>query len=156
MKLTYHQDGTEVPKVWTFTMGRFRAKEIEAVESRTKMNWGTDFKQALLQGNMLARRAMLWTLTRRDHPKMRFEDLDPFDDEVKVELNAQEWQEYFDEIEKAPLKPGASEEDREGILAVIAKEIADAKAAEDEASPNDAGKAPSEPSSTDTGPPSAN
>lgn len=153
MKLTYHQDGTEEPKVWTFVMGRFRSKEIEAVEARTNMNWGTDFKQALLQGNMLARRAMLWTLQKRDHPKLRFDDLDPFDDEVKVELNATEWQEFYDEIVKAPLQPGKTEEDREAVLAVIANEIVEARAAEGPAEV--LGKAPPETSSTDTGQPSA-
>lgn len=131
MKLTYRQEGTSEPKIWPdLDLGRFRSSEIELVERATKMNWGTDFKQSLLQGNMLARRALLWILIRRDHAKYRLDDLDPFDNEVVLELNAAEWQDMFDEVEKSALLPGKTEEDRSFALSEIQKAIDEARATE--------------------------
>ncbi len=139
MRLTYHQDGTEVPKVWdNLSLGRFRSREVEAVERVTKMAWGTEFKMAILAGNMLARRALLWTLIKRDHAKYRFDDLDPFDDEVTVELSSAEWQEHYDEVAKSPLNPGKTEEDREFALAAIQEQIRKAKAFEEPDGPESA------------------
>lgn len=165
MKLTYRQEGTSKPRVWdNLSLGRFRSREIEAVERVTKMPWGTEFKSAILMGNMLARRALLWTLIKRDHPKYQFNDLDPFDDEVTVELSATEWQEHYDDVAQGALAPGKTEEDREFGLAAIAEQIRKAKAAEAPEEPADeadegkapaAGSEPSENSSTGTGSPSA-
>lgn len=130
---------------WPFTLGRFRAREIEEIERLTALAWGVPYKQALMQGSMLARRALLWTLQRREHPKLRFSDLDPCDDEIEITLNLDEWAELRAEVEGAK---HLSQADREQALAQIDKSIEDTRAeleAKGEAPPaaEAEGKAPS-------------
>src|SRR5690349_14550535 len=90
MFLTYQPDGQTEPRRWTLNLGKLRSMEIEAIEKATGFNYGTDFKDKLLRGNGLARRALLWTLQRREHPTLKFADVDFADDELQLEMDVDE------------------------------------------------------------------
>jgi hypothetical protein len=89
MFLIYKPDGQD-EKRYVYNPGKLRVSESEAIEDRTGLAYGGDFKIALLKGNMRARRALLWTYLRREHPAIRYEDVDFADDEVSLEMDKDE------------------------------------------------------------------
>lgn len=141
MIVTYHPEGSAEPTVWTVNLGKFRAGEMEAIEDVTKMAFGTEYRQALYYGNARARRALLWTLQRRDHPVLKIRDVDFADDELKVELDKSEWAALRAQVVKAS---PVDDPQVEQALQTIDVQIADA--------PEAPGKAPtpSPPSETST------
>ncbi|GIJ51326.1 hypothetical protein Val02_82120 [Virgisporangium aliadipatigenens] len=149
MFLIYTPDGEETQK-WEFKLGRLRSMEIEAIEKLTGLDYGSTFKQALLQGNARARRALLWTFLRRDHPRLKFSDVDFFDEEVEVTLDRAEWGELRTETEAAA---GVDEDARAQALAAIDMAIAQLDDGVDEAdveAGDGQGKAPSSPDAATT------
>lgn len=102
MILTYEPDGEERQE-WQVRLGKLRSMETEAIERVTGLDWGTEYKQRLLQGNMRARRALLWTLLRRQHPKLQFADVDFADDEVVLRMDTEELAEQRGVVEKLDL-----------------------------------------------------
>jgi len=90
--LRYTPDGGDIQE-WTVQLGRFRSQEIEQIERITGLDYGTEFKSRLLKGNGKARRALLWTLQRRDHPRIKFEDVDFADDELTLVMDRAELEE---------------------------------------------------------------
>ncbi|MEU3972338.1 hypothetical protein [Streptomyces bacillaris] len=71
--------------------------EREDIERRTSRHFA-QFTQDVLQGNSLCRRALLFTYLRREHPKVKFEDVDFGWDELKLEYSRQEYQEMREGI----------------------------------------------------------
>ena len=142
-------DGDE--QRWEFQLGRLRVMEIEAIEKRTDMAYDTEFRENLLKGQVRARRALLWTMLRRQHPTLRFDDVDFAADELRLEFDRSEWQSMYDDVAAAA---GLSDEDREFRLALIGAEIAKldgGPAGEHSDVDEAAGKAPSAESATATG-----
>lgn len=92
MIFTYHPEGQDEPQTWELDLGKIRSQEMEAIEKRTDMRFGTEFRQALMMAGASARRAMLWTLLRRTHHILRYEDVDFADGEVKLEMYSDEWE----------------------------------------------------------------
>lgn len=74
---------------WWFDPKKIRSQEAEAIEKRTGWDW-SEFGVHLLQGSVLARRALLWTYQRRVHPKLRFEDVDFAAGEIELEFSREE------------------------------------------------------------------
>lgn len=130
MYLIYRPDGGEEQR-WTFQLGKLRSMEIEAIEKVTGLKYGTEFKETLLKGGALARRALLWTFQRRTHPTLRFADVDFADDELALDMDRDEWAEIRAATEKAP---GMDDETRQQLLAAIDQSIESADEAPGKAS----------------------
>ncbi|MGW1119252.1 hypothetical protein ACWD5B_19425 [Streptomyces tanashiensis] len=92
MFLVYHPEGQTEPTRWRYNPRRLMTVERETIERLTGKNF-TEFTTDVLQGNSLARRSLLYTFLRRDHPKTKFEDVEFFWDELKLEYSKQEWEE---------------------------------------------------------------
>lgn len=90
MFLIYQPEGQDEPTRWRYNPKKLMSIEREDLERRSGRNF-SDFTQAALQGNSLCRRALLFTFLRRDHPKIKFEDVDFAWDELKLEYSRQEW-----------------------------------------------------------------
>jgi hypothetical protein len=130
MILIYRPDNQPEQR-FEFRPGRVKVAEMEAIQKRTGMPYGTEFKAKLLQGDVVARRALLWTLQRREHHMLRFEDVDFYDDELVLERDKDELAEEIAAVEEFD---GISEEDRATALAVLRQQL--------ETAPEPPGKAP--------------
>lgn len=136
MFLTYKpEDGDE--QRWTIKLGKLRSLEIEQIEKLTAMDYGAEFRQRLLKGNGLARRALLFTLVRRDHPRTRFADVDFADDELILEMDLVELREVREAVVEAPT---LSDDERTIALAQVDAQIAEIEAAGEQVEAE--GKAP--------------
>lgn len=135
--LTYKPSGQE-PQQWVYEPGKLRVSEAEAIEDRTGMPYGGDFKLALLKGNVRARRALLWTFLRRQHPALSYADVDFADEEVQLELDRDE---VKAELEAIADNPSLSEDDRRMAEMVFRAQL--------ETAPEPPGKA--EPQTSDIG-----
>ncbi|MGW1762754.1 hypothetical protein ACWCQL_01455 [Streptomyces sp. NPDC002073] len=91
MFLIYQPEGQTEPTRWTYNPRKLMSIEREDIERRTGKNF-SEFTAAVLAGNSLCRRALLFTFLRRDHPKIRFEDVDFAWDELKLQYSRQEWE----------------------------------------------------------------
>lgn len=108
---------------WHFLPGRLRVAEMEAIERRTNLPYSGAFKQNLLQGGTAARRALLWTLLRREHHTLKFEDVDFFDDELELQLDRDE---LAAEIAGMETFDGVTEAERAAGLALLREQLATA------------------------------
>ncbi|NUS74875.1 MAG: hypothetical protein HOV70_01575 [Streptomyces sp.] len=84
MKVTYSpEDGDE--QVFDYNPNKLMSAEREALESRTGKPF-SDFAMGVLKGDALCRRALLHVLLKRQHPTLRFDDVDFCWDELTVEM----------------------------------------------------------------------
>ncbi|MFD6531587.1 hypothetical protein [Streptomyces sp. NPDC060184] len=97
MFLILHREGEVEPTRWRYNPKKLMSVEREDIERRTGRNF-SDFTAAVLQGNSLCRRALLFTFLRRDHAKVRFEDVDFAWDELKLEYSRQEWERIREDV----------------------------------------------------------
>jgi hypothetical protein len=142
--LKYHPEGATEPTTYEFLPGRVRvsrAQLVEKVYSRAlgeKATW-EQFKIAVVQGSIAARRVLLWLLMSQIHPTLRYEDVpDFYEDEVTVEWSRQELQDMYDGLERAQMPDG----EKETLLARLREEIAGAPTGDDDPLPEaDQGKA---------------
>lgn len=138
MYVTYKpEDGQD--KRWEFDPGRVRASKAEMIERRFGENWD-NWKIAVQQGNMKARRVLLWHLLTLEHPALRWEDTPDFlDEELDVDHSVAELQEIRDRVAKRVRTPGQHEE----VLAALDYEITEAMARDEAAGTEPEGKASS-------------
>ncbi|MFM9594039.1 hypothetical protein ACKI16_24190 [Streptomyces scabiei] len=123
MKVTYSPEDGE-PQVFKYNPNALMSAEREALEKVTGQSFN-QFAMGVLRGNARCRRALLHVLLKRQHPTLRFDDVDFAWDELTVEMTK-------GEIELAVAKlreKGGDEELIEGML----KQLPDA--------PEDEGKA---------------
>lgn len=120
MILRYHPEGDETAQEFQFDLGRLRSKECEAIEKRTGMPYGSTFKEKLLQGHTLARRAMLWTMLRRKHHTLIFDDVEFADSELTVEM---ETHELVEAIEQLRTSEAIADELRAPALAALQADL---------------------------------
>lgn len=120
MYLVYKPEGQAEPTRWRYNPRKLMSVEREDLERRTGKNF-TDFTSAVLQGNSLCRRALLYTFLRRDHPKTRFDDVDFAWDELTLEYSRQE---LIDMREKVSESTHGAE--RAAALEALDKDIEDA------------------------------
>lgn len=131
MHVTYtpedKQDGDR--QVWDFDPARVRSSVAEVIEKRYGEPWD-QFTVAVQQGNMRARRVMLWHLLSRDHIGLRYEDVpDFYAGELVVQFSVKELTALRERVEKASISPDKQEQ----ALAGIDIELTDAMAREEAA-----------------------
>ncbi|WP_405799271.1 hypothetical protein [Streptomyces sp. NBC_01506] len=97
MFLIYQPEGADEPTKWRYNPKKLMSVEREDIERRTGKNF-TDFTTAVLQGNSLCRRALLFTFLRREHPKTRFEDVDFAWDELTLDYSRQEYERMREKV----------------------------------------------------------
>lgn len=97
MYLIYQPEGSDEPKRWKYKPTKLMSVEREMLERRTGKDF-SDFTQSVLSGNSLCRRALLFLFTKRDHPGVRWEDVDFAWDELQLEYSKQEYQAMRDAI----------------------------------------------------------
>lgn len=134
------EDGEE--QRWEYRPGRLRVMEMEAIEKHTGgLAYATEFKAQLLKGQTAARRALLWTFLRRQHPTLKFADVDFFDDELQLERTKGEVEQEIaavQELSDADMSP----DERLMTVAILRQQLATA--------PDDPGKADSASDATAT------
>ncbi|MBN0043124.1 hypothetical protein JS756_03135 [Streptomyces actuosus] len=130
MYLVYSPEGQDEPKRWKYNPRRMMSAEREAIERRTGRNW-SDFTQDVIKGNSLCRRALLHALLKREHPTLKWDDVDFAWDELTLEYSRAELTEI-----RQTVADTATGDERDAVLEKLDAEIADAF--ED---PEDEGKA---------------
>lgn len=88
MFVTYSPGEGDVQE-WTVYPAKMRTSEQEAIERAAGMSFAA-WSTAVQQGSSLARRALLWVLLRREHPRLAFADVDFAWDELVIETSREE------------------------------------------------------------------
>lgn len=91
MFLRWRPEGEE-PTDFEFNLPGFKVPEREAIEAATGLTWG-QWKVGLGNESTKAIRALIWTLRRRQHPALRYEDVDFCDADFDMGLDATEVEE---------------------------------------------------------------
>jgi hypothetical protein len=100
--IEYTPEGGEPQR---FDAGRLRASEIQIIERTADEHWA-DIKKAMSAGDVNAMRTVAWAIKKRTEPTLRFAAFDPWDDELRVLLDAREVRAYADAfIEKYGAEP---------------------------------------------------
>jgi hypothetical protein len=84
MYLVYSPEGSEEPKRWRYQPKKLMSPEREMLERYTGKNF-TEFSQDVLKGNSKCRRALLYLYLKREHPSLKFDDVDFAWDELTLE-----------------------------------------------------------------------
>ena len=84
MYLVYKPEGQDEPKRWKYQPKKLMSAEREALERRTDRNF-TQFTQDVVKGNSLCRRALLFMYLKREHPGIKWDDVDFAWDELTLE-----------------------------------------------------------------------
>ncbi|MGP4084180.1 hypothetical protein [Streptomyces sp. KR55] len=84
MYLVYKPEGSDEPKRWRYQPKKLMSAEREMLERRTDRNF-TQFTQDVVKGNSQCRRALLFMYLKREHPTIRYEDVDFAWDELTLE-----------------------------------------------------------------------
>lgn len=96
MFLIYQPEDSDEPQRFKYNPRRgLMSVEREDIERRTGLPY-SEFTQAVLKGSSLCRRALLYTFLRRDHRKLKWEDVDFQWDELRLEYSKQEWEHMRD------------------------------------------------------------
>lgn len=130
MFLVYKPEGTDEPKRFKYNPRKIMSAEREWIERRTERNWA-DFTKDVVAGNSLCRRALLYVFLKREHPGIKWDDVDFAWDELVLEYSKSELIQIRETAAEA-----ATGEEREQVLARLDEDIA--AAYED---PDDEGKA---------------
>lgn len=144
MHVTYSPESGDVQS-WEFNPDTVRSSKAEMIEKRFGQSWD-QWKAAVQQGSIKARRVLLWHLMTQQHPTMRMEDMPDFAaGELVVEYTAGELRALRANVEKSK---ALSAEDKVDVLAALDGEIEaaalrDGENAEDADPDETPGKAPS-------------
>lgn len=117
MYLVYHPEGDTEEQRWEYRPTKLKATEREMLERQTGENF-TDFTGKVLQGNALCRRALLFLFLRRQHPRIKWDDVDFMWDELRLEYSKQELLEMRERAADS-----MAGEDRAAALAKLDEEI---------------------------------
>lgn len=90
MFLVYEPEGSEEATRWPYNPRKLMSAEREAIERRTGEPFA-EFTQSVVKGSSVARRALLWVMLKRDHPTMKYDDVDFAWDELRLEYSKQEY-----------------------------------------------------------------
>lgn len=83
---------------WRYQPRKLMTAERETLERVTDRHFA-QFTQDVLAGNALCRRALLWVFLKRQHPTLRFADVDFAWDELRLEFSRQEIQLQLERLE---------------------------------------------------------
>jgi hypothetical protein len=138
--IIYAPEGGE-RQTWNLKEVRFMSSEAEAVERSTGLEW-QEAKARVIKGSMLALRAIVWVLVKRDEPALRYGQFDPAENEIGVDFDTEEWAVVRDELANSP---DLDDEQRALALAQLDAEAAEAvpAAAEPDEVPKDSAAAAS-------------
>ncbi|MFE4397210.1 MULTISPECIES: hypothetical protein [Streptomycetaceae] len=120
MYLVYQPEGSDEPQRWPYQPTKLMSAERERLERLTGRNF-SEFTQAVIKGNSLCRRALLFVFLKRAHPTTRFEDVDYAWDELRLEHSKAELM-----IIREQAAETVSADVRDAVLAQLDAEIADA------------------------------
>jgi len=118
--LVYSPEGQDEPKRWTYNPRKIMSAERENIERLTGRNW-SEFTKDVVQGSSLCRRVLLFTYLKREHPTVKFDDVDFAWDELKLEYTKGELIQIRETVAES-----ASGQERASILAKMDEEIAEA------------------------------
>jgi len=91
MYLVYQPEGSEEPQRWKYQPKRLMSAERELLEKLTSRNF-SDFTVDVQKGNSRCRRALLFIYLKRQHPTLKFDDVDFAWDELTLEHSKGELQ----------------------------------------------------------------
>jgi len=117
MFLVYKPEGQAEPSRWKYDPRKIMSVEREWIERRTERNW-SEFTKDVLQGNSLCRRALLFVFLKREHPTVKWDDVDFAWDELELEYSKGELIQI-----RASVSESATGEERESVLAKLDEEI---------------------------------
>ncbi|MCY0956225.1 hypothetical protein [Streptomyces sp. H27-H5] len=117
MYLVYQPEGSDEPKRWKYNPRKLMSAEREMLERRTGLPF-TEFSQDVLRGNSVCRRALLFMYLKRDHPGVKYDDVDFAWDELELEYSRSEL-----ELMRAEAAERATGEERAAALAHFDAEI---------------------------------
>lgn len=98
MWMIYKPGGKEEQR-FRYDPNKLMSAEREALERRTERDF-SDFTQAVLSGNSLCRRALLFMFQKRAHPTIRWDDVDFAWDELELQFSRDEYQLMRDAVEQ--------------------------------------------------------
>ncbi len=90
MIIEYTPEGGDAERL---DAGRLRASEIQVIERTADGRWA-EIREAMTQADINALRVVAWIIKKRTKPTLRFGDFDPWDDELRVFLDAKETHAY--------------------------------------------------------------
>jgi hypothetical protein len=128
--LVYKPEGSEEPKRWKYQPKKLMSPERELIEKLTSKNF-TEFTVDVQKGNSRCRRALLFIYLKREHPTLKFDDVDFAWDELTLEHSKGELQ-----LMRVQLPDTVDPEQLDAVRAKLDEEIA---AAYDD--PDEEGKA---------------
>ena len=117
MYLVYKPEGSDEPKRWRYQPRKLMSAEREMLEKRTGKNF-TEFTVDVQKGNSQCRRALLFMYLKREHPGIRYEDVDFAWDELTLEHSTGELREMRNQVEGT-----VPAEQRDAVLAKLDEEI---------------------------------
>ncbi|MFJ8804190.1 hypothetical protein [Streptomyces sp. NPDC102487] len=120
MYLVYKPEGSEEPSRWKYNPRKIMSAEREWVERRTERNW-SEFTKDVVQGSSLCRRALLYIFLKREHPGVKYDDVDFAWDELSLEYSKGE----LIEIRKSASENTPADQ-RDAVLEKLDSEIAEA------------------------------
>jgi hypothetical protein len=82
--LVYSPEGSDEPKRWKYEPKKLMSAEREMLERYTSKNF-TEFTVDVQKGNSKCRRALLYLYLKREHPTLKFDDVDFAWDELTLE-----------------------------------------------------------------------
>lgn len=120
MFLVYMPEGSDEPKRWKYNPRKIMSVEREAIERRCERTW-SEFTTDVVKGSSLCRRALLYTFLKRDHPGVKWDDVDFGWDELTLEYSKGELIQIRETVAEA-----TTGEERAAALAGLDKQIAEA------------------------------
>lgn len=120
MLLNYTPEGAD-KQVFTFVPAKLMSSEAEAIEKVTHMTY-VEFQQALVDGSMAARRALLWVFKKRTEPMLQFSQIDFPAGAVEMEWEQHELKTMRDE---AMVSRTLTDEERIALLSQLDEQIVD-------------------------------
>ncbi|GIH27611.1 hypothetical protein Aph01nite_59210 [Acrocarpospora phusangensis] len=101
MIVTYTpQGGTE--ETWDYKQADLTSAEAELVEDATGLTID-EFEVDLMKGRVKCKRALLWLHMRKEHPNLRFSEVDFKVGDLKTEFDREEKRELRERLEKSGL-----------------------------------------------------
>ena len=113
MWVTYRPDDQDEQE-WWLDLDDMGDAEAEIIESRSGWDWD-EWKVHLLKGSTRARRALLWTLLKRRHPSLRYDDVHSSRKSFEIEFDAQELGKMIAGFEEQATRRALSDEEQAGL-----------------------------------------
>jgi hypothetical protein len=131
--LVYKPDGQPEQR-WHYEPGRLHSGEMLLVEKASGFRYGAEFKQELMLGSTLARKALLWVMLRRTHQAIKLADVDFYDEQLQLIQDKDEIAAELAAMESEERPEGMSDAQWSAGLALLRRQLSEA--------PDAPGKAP--------------